>query len=39
MSVGILLCFQEEMMIQEDLIELEKTKTWSRRSKSSRDKL
>jgi len=39
MSVGIFLCFQEEMMIQEEPIEVEKMKTWSRRSKFSRDKL
>jgi len=30
--VGILPCFQE-MMVQEDPIELEKTMTWNRRSK------
>jgi len=38
-SVGILSCFQEEMMVQEDPIELEKTITWSRRNKSSYNRL
>ena len=33
-SVRILSCFQEEMMVQENSIELEKKMAWSRRSKS-----
>jgi len=32
--LGFRLVFQEEMMVQENLIELEKTIPWSRRSKS-----
>jgi len=34
-DVGILSCFQEEMMFQEDPIELEKMMARSRKSKSS----
>jgi len=31
--LGFCLVFQEKMMVQENLIELKKTMTWSRRSK------
>ena len=35
-SVGIFPCFQEEMIVQEDAIKLEKTKIWSRWNRSHR---
>ena len=37
--VRILPRFQEEMIVQEDLIKLEKTIAWSRRNKSRRSRL
>jgi len=38
-TIEIFLCFQEEMMVQDDPIKLQRTKVWSRRSKSSRIRL